>query len=41
MILSEQPIGRMRVNAPAVTVSSTFYDLAQIRADLLDFLQDE
>src|SRR5215218_3100859 len=41
MILSEQPIGRMRVNAPAVTVSSTFYDLAQVRADLLHFLQDE
>lgn len=28
-------------NAPAVMVSSTFYDLSQIRADLLDFLQDE
>jgi hypothetical protein len=29
------------MNAPAVMVSSTFYDLRQIRADLLDFLRDE
>jgi Domain of unknown function (DUF4062) len=29
------------MNAPAVMVSSTFYDLHQMRADLLDFLQDE
>ncbi len=29
------------MNAPAVMVSSTFYDLRQIRSDLLNFLQDE
>ena len=28
-------------NAPAVMVSSTFYDLRQIRADLMDFIQDD
>src|SRR5215217_3451872 len=27
-------------NAPTVMVSSTFYDLGQVRSDLLDFLQD-
>jgi hypothetical protein len=29
------------MSTPEVMVSSTFYDLAQVRADLLDFLQNE
>jgi Domain of unknown function (DUF4062) len=29
------------MSTPAVMISSTFYDLAQVRADLLDFLQNE
>lgn len=29
------------MSTPAVMVSSTFYDLAQVRTDLLDFLQNE
>lgn len=31
----------MAGNAPSVMVSSTFYDLSQIRADILSFIQDQ